>query len=81
MLKLNVRTKRKPEEVVKKALEFFGPAGHGMKVTEQSDACASFEGGGGGVSVTACTDDKGTSVDLETREWEYQVKEFARKIK
>lgn len=81
MLKLNVRTKRKPDEVVKKALEFFGSGGYGLKVTEQSDTCAYFEGGGGGVAVITGTDDKGTSVDLETREWEYQVKEFARKIK
>ena len=81
MLKLNVMTKSKPEEVVKKALEFFGPGGYGLKVTEQSDSCAYFEGGGGGIQVTACSDDKGTSVDLETREWEYQVKEFAKKIK
>jgi hypothetical protein len=81
MLKLNVRTKLKPDEVVKKALEFFGPGGYGLKVTDQSDTCAYFEGGGGGIEVTTCTDDKGTSVDLETREWEYQVKEFAVKIK
>ncbi len=81
MLKLNVRTKRNPDEVVKKALEFFGSGSYGLRVTKQTDTCVSFEGGGGGITVTACTDDKGTSVDLETREWEYQVKEFARKIK
>jgi hypothetical protein len=81
MLKLNVRTKSKPEEVVKNALEFFGPGGYGLEVTEQRDTCAYFEGAGGGVEVTACIDEKGTSVDLETREWEYQVKEFAGKIK
>ncbi len=81
MLKLSVKTKRKPEEVVKKALEFFGPSGYGLKVTEQSDTCAYFEGGGGGINVTACTDNTETSVDLETREWEYQVKEFAGEIK
>jgi len=81
MLKLNVRTRRKPEEVVKRALEFFGPGGYGLKVTEQSDTCAYFEGGGGGIEVTAYSDGKGTSVDMETREWEYQVKEFAGKIK
>ena len=81
MLKLNVKTKRKPEEVVKEALKFFGPGGYGLKVTEQSDACVSLEGGGGGITVVACTDDKGTSVDLETREWDYQLKEFATKIK
>jgi len=81
MLQLNVRTKRKPEEVVKKALEFFGPGGFGLTVTREADGCASFEGGGGMVNVAACTDDKGTSVDLETREWERQLKEFAQKIK
>jgi hypothetical protein len=81
MLNLNVRTKRKPGEVVKKALEFFGPDGYGLKVTQQNDTCVYFEGGGGGVSVATCTDDKGTSVDLETREWEHQVREFASKIK
>jgi hypothetical protein len=81
MLKLNVRTKLKPDEVVKKALGFFGPSGYGLKVTEHSDTCAYFEGGGGGIEVTTCADDKGTSVDLETREWEYQIKEFAGKIK
>ena len=81
MLKLNASTKRKPEEVVKEALEFLGPGGYGFKVTQQSDTCAYFEGGGGGINVSACTDDKGTSVDLETREWEYQVKEIAGRIK
>ncbi len=47
MLKLNVRTKHKPDEVVKRALEFFGPGGYGLKVAEQSDTCAYFEGVGG----------------------------------
>ena len=81
MLQLNVRTKNKPEVVVRKALGFFGPGGYGLNITGQSDSCAYFEGGGGGVSVTTCADDKGTSVELETREWEYQVKEFAGMIK
>ena len=81
MLNLNVRTKAKPEEVVKKALVFFGPGGYGLKVLEQSETYGYFEGSGGGVQVTVSTDGNGTSVNLETREWEYQVKEFARKIK
>jgi len=81
MLKLSIRTKVRPGEVVKRALEFFGPGGYGLKVVEQNDTCASFEGGGGGVFITAHTDEKGTSVELETREWEYQVKEFAQRIK
>ena len=81
MLKLNVRTKRSPADVVKKTLEFFGPGGYGLKVTKQSDTCVSFEGGGGDITVTACADNKGASVDIETQGWENQVREFARKIK
>lgn len=80
MLNLNVRTKLKPEEVVRKALKFFGPGGYALKPTTQSDTSIYFEGGGGEIRVNACADEKGTSVDLETREWEYQVKEFAGSI-
>ncbi|MBE0431129.1 MAG: hypothetical protein IBX67_04810 [Dehalococcoidia bacterium] len=81
MLRLNTRTKSKPEEVVKKALGFFGPDGLGLEVTEQSDTCAYFQREGVYVSITACIDDKGTSVDMVTREFEYQVKEFAGKLR
>jgi len=81
MLKLATKTHLAPQEVIKRALEFFGPSGYGLKVTDQGETCTTFEGGGGGVWVTACKDNGSTSVDVETREWENQVKEFARKIK
>ena len=81
MLKIATKTKLSPEEAVKRAVEFFGPGGYGLKVMEQSINCASFEGGGGGVEVTACTEEKRTSVELISREWDYQVKEFIRKIR
>jgi hypothetical protein len=80
MLSMNTKTKLKPEEVVKKALDFFGPGGYGLTVTNQSDTCISFEGGGGGVDISTCADGKETSVDMETREWEIQIKDFAAKI-
>jgi hypothetical protein len=81
MLTLNVKTKLKPEEVTKKAVAYFGPGGYGLKVVEQSDAGVYLEGGGGAVEVTTCANEKETSVDMVTREWEYQVKEFALAIK
>ena len=80
MLKIATKTKLSPEEAIKKAVEFFGPGGYGLEVKEQSTECAYFEGGGGGVDVTACTEEKGSSVELLSREWDYQVKEFIRKI-
>ncbi len=80
MLKIATKTKLSPEEAIKSAVDFFGPGGHGLEVKNQTPDCAYFEGAGGGVNVTACAEEKGTSVELESREWDYQVKEFIRKI-
>ena len=80
MLKMGKTTKLSPEEAIKKAVEFFGSGGYGLEVKDQANLCASFEGGGGGVEVTACAGEKGTSVDVTSREWDYQVKEFFGKI-
>lgn len=80
MLKIAGKTKLSPEEAIKKAVEFFGPGGYGLKVNQQNPTCVYFEGGGGGIQITACIEGKRTSVDLESREWDYQVKEFLRKI-
>ena len=80
MLKVVTKTKLSPEEAIKRAVEFFGPGGYGLAVKEQADNCASFEGGGGGVEVTTCVEEGGTSVELVSREWDYQVREFIGKI-
>jgi len=80
MLKITTKTKLSPEEAIKQAVEFFGPGGYGLEVKGQAPNCAYFEGGGGGVDVITCVEEKGTSVELESREWDYQVKEFIRKI-
>jgi hypothetical protein len=80
MLTLATKTKLKPGDVVKKAVDFFGPKGYKLKVTGQSADSAAFEGGGGGVGVTASIEGKQTSVELTSREWDYQVKEFLGKL-
>ena len=80
MLRIATKTKLSPEEAVKRAVEFFGPAGHGLEVKEQSTDCAYFEGSGGGVEITSCAEEKGASVELVSREWDRQVREFIRDI-
>jgi len=80
MLSIEAKTKLKPEEVIKRAVDFFGPKGYKLKVTNQSSDCASFEGGGGGVEITTCVEGKRTSAEFTSREWDYQVKEFIGKI-
>lgn len=82
MLKIGTKTKLSPEEAIKRAVEFFGPDGrYGLKVTEQTPESACFEGGGGGVEVAACAEGEATQVDLISREWDYQVREFISKVR
>ena len=76
----SVKTRLSPEEAIKKAIAYFGEKGLGLKTEEQGPCCTYFEGGGGFVRVTATTGEK-TDVELETREWDYHVKQFMRKLK
>jgi hypothetical protein len=78
MARYSVETKLSPEKAVEKATAYF--AKRGLEMTEQNPCCVSFEGGGGHVTITAVEGEKRTTVELETREWDYQVKEFMGKI-
>jgi len=81
MMKLSKKSKLSSEEVIKRAVKFFGPQGYGLKVEEEGNCCASFEGGGGGVRVSVTELKKGSTVDVESREWDYQAQAFLEKIR
>jgi hypothetical protein len=81
LLRIEVQTKLSPEKAVARAIKFFGPGGYGLKVRESSEDGAAFEGGGGGVVVNISLDAKGSKVEVESHEWDYQAKEFIRQIK
>jgi len=80
MIKISKESKLKPKEVIKRAVAFFGPKGYGLELKEEDNCNAYFEGGGGSVRVSAATIKKGSSVDVESVEWDYQSKEFLGKI-
>ena len=80
MISYGKETKLKPDQVIEKAVQFFGPDGVGLEITDQGEACARFEGGGGHVSITCCEGEKHTQVSLESREWEYQAGQFVGKL-
>lgn len=80
MARYSFETKQSPKEAIQKAISYFGEGGLGLEAIEQDACCVSFEGGGGHVTVTASTGDKKTTVELETREWDFQVKQFMRKV-
>jgi hypothetical protein len=69
-------------EVVNRAIDYFGPAGIGLKIVDQGACCVRFEGSGGHVFVqTADIDNKdGSQVTVQGREWEHQIKQFMGKI-
>jgi hypothetical protein len=82
MIRLVKKTKLSPEEAVKRAVKFFGPGGLGMTIKEQSPTCAYFRGTGENyVNVTTCAEGKGSSVEIESREWDQEAKEFMAKIR
>jgi len=80
MLKVGKESKVKPEEAIKRAVAFFGPKGYGLEVKDEGNCCVTFEGGGGSVHVSATASKKGSSVDIESVEWDYQTNKFLEKI-
>ena len=76
MIRFLFKTSKKPEEIIALAEKFFG--NEGLKVQERGDCCIKFEGGGGYINITISENDS-TEVELVGREWEYQIKEFAKK--
>ncbi len=77
MLNLERKTKLPQEDIIKRAKRFFGEGGLGLKLAEETPQCLTFEGGGGFVTVTLCSEEEQTRVDLVTQEWDFQVKQFA----
>ena len=74
-MRYGLETKLSTTEVLNRAERYFGEGGLGLELTSRDECCISLAGGGGHVTVTVTEGDK-TSIDVETREWDYQVKKF-----
>lgn len=81
MLSMTKESVLKPEDVIRRAMDFFGSKGLGLTLREEESYSVYFEGGGGGVRVNAAESKKGSTIDVETREWESQVEDFLARIK
>jgi hypothetical protein len=77
MTNLDVRTKLKREEILDRLKTFFGKGGLGLEITEENPQCLTFEGAGGYVTATLCSEEDKTRINLVTQEWDFQVKRFA----
>jgi hypothetical protein len=79
MLRIEAKTGLLPEDVINRAVKYFG--GLGLKVQTQSPTSVYLEGGGGGVQLSALADKNITTVEFVSTEWDFQVKEFIAAIK
>jgi hypothetical protein len=80
MIRITKETTHSADEVLRSASDFFGTQGLGLEEKERNSCCVSFEGGGGYVSVSLVEAGGKRDVDVESREWEYQVKKFMETI-
>lgn len=76
MIRISKKSKLKTEEIIAKAARYFGTGGEGLTQTESGSCCISFSGAGGYVTVTVSETAEQREVDVESREFEYQVKQF-----
>lgn len=81
MLRIATKTKMTPEEVIEKAIIYFGIDGYKLEITSQTDTSATFKGDGGSIEMIACKENGKTNVEFLSREWDYQVKEFIKAIR
>ena len=77
---MSKNTRLKPDQIIAKADRFFGATGEGLHTEERTPCCVYFAGGGGYVAVTIVEDQKTRTVEIETREFEYQVKQFLKRL-
>jgi hypothetical protein len=78
MARYGKKTNLSSSEVIEKAVIFFRDA-RGLKIVEKSQELVCFENAIGHVTITVCENGQ-TDVELETREFDYDVREFMRKL-
>ena len=76
MLRISMQSQLNSDEILSTASRYFGKGGEGLDETERGPCCISFSGAGGYVTVTVCEQDNKREVVVETREFEYQAKQF-----
>ena len=77
MIRLEVKTKLQQEEAAERLKKFFGKGGLGLDIAQETPQCLTFEGGGGYVTASLCTEEGKTRITLVSQEWDIQVKKFA----
>ena len=82
MIVLSFETQKNQKEILDKAVKYF-TEDVGLEVTERSDCCVHFQYKNqlGHIKVTLSQKDEKFEVDVESREYDYQAKQFVSKFK
>jgi len=78
-MRYQTTTELTPRQALEQALADFGPVGVGLQITSQSNLGLVFQGGGGHIAVPAQPGAE-TTLELETREWDYAVEKFMARV-
>ena len=76
-MRYGANSKLPPEKVIAKAKTYFGKLGLTVLSEDRGSVC--MEGGGGSVTVSVCGD-KESEIEIETTEWDHNVKQFVQMI-
>ena len=80
MLNISKHSKLSPNVVAEKAAQFFGAGGLGLSANITGESSTHFEGGGGFVDVEIIAAAHGSEVNVQSREWDFQAKQFLEKV-
>ena len=80
-MRYETQTVLRPEEVVSLAREFFEGELGLHEQPNSTPAITTFVGGGGGIALSAEAHDQSTTVELLAREWDYQARQFLRRVR
>lgn len=79
MLRVGKESKQNGSKILQDAATYFGEE-LGLTIAERNENSVHFTGPGGHVLVQVGSSDAGTEVDIQTQEFEYDVKQFLQKI-
>ena len=78
-MRYEVVTELTPRQALEQAMADFGSGGLGLQITSQTNLGLVFQGGGGYIAITAQPGET-TTLELETREWDYAVQQFMARV-
>lgn len=78
-MRYEVTTGLTPRRAREQAIAYFGHSGMGLQVISQTPQGLVFQGGGGQVTITV-QPGATTTLELETREWDFAVRRFMEQV-